>query len=115
MAQPMPLSLTVSCFSKIQIGFAFLVPAHPGSPGQWAVKRRECVHRHGVVRAVCANDRRGHQHVLDQTLPHQEVRGRPGRRLVQESIQFRPRTRRLLPRSVPLRHVHSSAINRTLT
>ena len=25
----MPLSLTVSCFSKIQIGFTFLVPAHP--------------------------------------------------------------------------------------
>ena len=39
MAQLMPLPLTVSCFSKIQIGFTFLVPAHPGSPGQWAVKR----------------------------------------------------------------------------
>ena len=30
----MPLPLTVSCFSKIQIGFTFLIPAHPGSPGQ---------------------------------------------------------------------------------
>ena len=39
MAQLMLLPLTVSCFSKIQIGFAFLVPAHPGSPGQRAVKR----------------------------------------------------------------------------
>ena len=38
----MPLPLTVSCFSKIQIGFTFLVPAHPGSPGKRAVKR-ECV------------------------------------------------------------------------
>jgi len=38
-AQWMPLPLTVSCFSKIQIGFTFLVPAHPGSPGQRAVKR----------------------------------------------------------------------------
>ena len=38
MAQ-MPLPLTISCFSKIQIGYAFLVPAHPGSPGQRAVKR----------------------------------------------------------------------------
>jgi len=28
------LSLTVSCFSKIQIGFTFLVPAHLGSPGK---------------------------------------------------------------------------------
>ena len=33
------LPLTVSCFSKIQIGFTFLVPAHPGSRGQRAVKR----------------------------------------------------------------------------
>jgi len=39
MAQLMPLPLTVSCFSKIQIGFTFLLPAYPGSPGQRAVKR----------------------------------------------------------------------------
>jgi len=39
MAQLMPLPLTVSCFSKIQIGFTFLVLAHPGSPGQRAIKR----------------------------------------------------------------------------
>ena len=39
MAQLMPLPLTVSCFSKIQIGFTFLVPVHPASPGQRAVKR----------------------------------------------------------------------------
>ena len=38
-AQLMPLPLTVTCFSKIQIGFTFLVPAHPGGHGQWAVKR----------------------------------------------------------------------------
>jgi len=38
-AQLMPLPLTISCFSKIQIGFTFLVLAHPGSPGQRAVKR----------------------------------------------------------------------------
>jgi len=36
MVQLMPLPLTVSCFSKIQIGFTFLVP---GSPGKRAVKR----------------------------------------------------------------------------
>jgi len=35
----MPLPLTVFCFSKIQIGFTFLVPAHLGSPGQRAIKR----------------------------------------------------------------------------
>ena len=34
-----PLPLTVCCYSKIQIGFTFLVPAHPGSPRQKAVKR----------------------------------------------------------------------------
>ena len=39
MAQMMPLQFTVSCFSKVQIGFTFLVPAYPGSPGQRAVKR----------------------------------------------------------------------------
>jgi len=38
MAQLMPLPLTVSCFSKIQIGFTFLEPAYPGSPRQRAVK-----------------------------------------------------------------------------
>jgi len=38
-AQLTPLPLTVSCFSKIQIGSTFLVPAHLGSPGQRAFKR----------------------------------------------------------------------------
>ena len=42
MAQLIPLPLTVSCCSKIQIGFTFLVPAHSGSPGQRDVKW-ECV------------------------------------------------------------------------
>ena len=39
MVQLMPLPLTVSCFSKIQIGFTFLVLAHLGSTGQRAVKQ----------------------------------------------------------------------------
>jgi len=38
MAQLMPVPLTVSCSSKIQIGFTFLVPAYPGCPGKEAVK-----------------------------------------------------------------------------
>jgi len=38
MAQLMPLPLTVSCSSKIQIGFTFLVPAYPGCRGKEAVK-----------------------------------------------------------------------------
>jgi len=36
-AQLMLLPLTASPFSKIQIGFTFLVPAHLSSPGQRAV------------------------------------------------------------------------------
>jgi len=38
MAQLMPLPLTVSCSSKIQVGFTFLVPAYPRCPGKEAVK-----------------------------------------------------------------------------
>jgi len=52
MAQLMPLPLTVSCFSKIQIGSTFLVPAHPGSPGQRAVKRCMCVHVLSALRTA---------------------------------------------------------------
>ena len=43
MAQQIPLPLTVSCFSKIQIGFTFLVPAHLGSPGTGPLNRCVCV------------------------------------------------------------------------
>jgi len=34
-AQLMPLPLTVTCFSKIQIGFIFLVPAHSVLTHSW--------------------------------------------------------------------------------
>ena len=53
MAQLMPLPLTVSCFSKIQIGIAFLLPAHTGSRGKRAVKR-VCVCVCVCVASVCA-------------------------------------------------------------
>ena len=43
MAQLMPLPLTVSCFSKIQIGFTFLVQAHLGSPGKGPLNGCVCV------------------------------------------------------------------------
>jgi len=50
MAQLTPLPLTVSCFNKIQIGFTFLVPADPGSPGKRAVKRVcVCVNMQGNI------------------------------------------------------------------
>jgi len=47
MAKLMPLPLTVSCFSKIQIGFTLLVPAHLCGPGKKAVGKVcvcVCVH-----------------------------------------------------------------------
>jgi len=54
MAPLMPLPLTVSCFSKIQTGFTFLVPAHLGSPGKMCVCVRACVRVCVCVRArVC--------------------------------------------------------------
>ena len=61
-AQLMPLPLTVSCSSKIQIGFAFLVPAHPGSPGQRAVKR-VCVCVRACVRVCVADSIVNLQHI----------------------------------------------------
>jgi len=47
MAQLMPLPLTVSCFSKIQIDFNFLVPTYAGCPGQNAESHKTvvCVRR----------------------------------------------------------------------
>jgi len=49
MAQLMPLPLTVSCFSKILIGFTFLVPAHPGSRGKGPLNGCVCVFKIRVV------------------------------------------------------------------
>ena len=54
-AQLMPLPLTVSCFSKIQIGFTFLVPAHLGSPGKRAVKRVCVCVCNRPIAGVCAH------------------------------------------------------------
>ena len=43
MAPLMPLPLTVSCSSKIQIGFTLLVAADLGTPGKRAVNVCVCV------------------------------------------------------------------------
>jgi len=43
MVQLIPLPLTVSCFSKIQIGSTFLVPAHPVVPDKGPLNGRVCV------------------------------------------------------------------------
>ena len=50
MAQLMPLLLTVSCFSIIQSGFSFLVPAHLDSPGKGPLNVCVCV---CVTRYIC--------------------------------------------------------------
>ena len=52
MAQLMPLPLAVSCFSKIQIGFTSLVPAHLVSPGKRAIKR-VCVCTYSLYYSGC--------------------------------------------------------------
>jgi len=51
-AQLMPVPLTVSCFSKIQIGFAFLVVVYPSSPGKGLLNGCVCVRVHVRV-CVC--------------------------------------------------------------
>ena len=43
MAQLMPLPLTVSCFSKIRIGFTFVVPAHRVVPDKGSLNGCVCV------------------------------------------------------------------------
>jgi len=44
MVQLMPLPLTVSCFSKIQIGFTFLVPAPWVFPEKGPLNESVCVY-----------------------------------------------------------------------
>ena len=81
-AQLMPLPPTVSYFSKIQIGSTFLVPAHPGSPGQRAVKRvcGLAMQSLSLVMNECSLSGRGQGHVsnfyiadLKKILPQQVV------------------------------------------
>jgi len=57
MAQLMPLPLTVSCFTKIQIGFTFLVPAHPGSPEKGPLNGCVC-----VCYSECFQSKSAHTH-----------------------------------------------------
>jgi len=48
MAQLMLLPLNVSCFSKVQTGFTFLVPAHLGSPGKGPLNGCVCGGRKSI-------------------------------------------------------------------
>ena len=60
-AQLMPLPFTVSCSSKIQIIFTFLVPAHLGSPGKRPVKW-VCVYRSVLI--LCYKSHIGNETVV---------------------------------------------------
>ena len=42
-SQLMSLPLTVFCFNKIQIGFTFLIPAHPGNPDKGPLNGCVCM------------------------------------------------------------------------
>ena len=73
MAQLMPLPLTLSCFSKIQIGFTFLVLAHPGSPEKGplngcvcACELRERLGIDDTALALQQNKLRWYGHVLQK-------------------------------------------------
>jgi len=57
MAQLMPLPLTASCFSQIQIGFTFLVPAHLGSPGKGPLNGCVCmsINLYTLLRLITAD------------------------------------------------------------
>ena len=115
MAQLMPLPLTVSWFSKIQTGFTFLVPVHPGSPGK-RVAKRVC-----VCVCVCIGQLVTHTHThhnllrslsvahsaecrSTHTLPNCRVTNRTARRHIFESAwpmtRF-PRHRVYLMRTKP--------------
>ena len=91
MAQLMPLPLTVSCFSKIQIGFCLSGTGSPGSPGQRAVKR-VCV----CVCVLSGRDGRG------------DVPAAAGCRAGHGDVArpARPRRQRRQPVSRPLRPRH---------
>jgi len=76
MAQLMPLPLTVSCFSKIQFGFAFLVPAHPGSPGKRAVKRVcMCVLSH-TVQITYYSESNNYAKIIQDNMKNEIVSGK---------------------------------------
>ena len=99
MAQLMPLLLTVSCFSKVQIGFTFLVPAHPGSPGKRAVKRVcVCAVQNSVATNKDANNlnvRLGFQSHRQQVRPSPLYRAVPARRAVSTAAQQRTKKSQL--------------------
>ena len=107
MAQRIPLPVTVSCLSKIPTGFAFLVPAHPGSPGQRAVKGVcVCVYYYcGTVVVACRRTAGSRQ--LFHTATQADARLYRGVRPI-----FPPlRRRKTVPQRVPVTDAHLHILN----
>ena len=82
MAKLMPLPLSVSCFSKIQVGSTFLVPAHPGKNGKgspYSITERRVPELIPVLGSQPAGDvchKPGyHYFPPDPQLPSQPLRG----------------------------------------
>ena len=70
MSQLMPLPLIVSCFSKIEIGFTFLVLAYLDSPGQRAIKRVcVCVCSHWSFAPAAVRELQFGSCVVNEALP----------------------------------------------
>jgi len=74
MAQLMSLPLTVSCFSKIQIGFTCLVLAYLGSPGKRAIKR-VCVCVCGISWTICKQSAHRCRQITMRALHHSVFTG----------------------------------------
>jgi len=88
----MPLPPTVSCSSKIQIGFTFLVPAHLGSPGQRAVKRMYvCIYR---------------TRKAETTVSSIMLAASSGKRLCNGTVSIRPSARLSVPSTASDSDVH---------
>jgi len=104
MARLIPLPLTVSCFSKIQIGFTFLVPAHPGSPGKGPLNGGVC---HPMSR-TCRERRRGAWSVARRAALAGSCRG-------SSKLAERPTASRRTPPAGAVSRPADSAVGRPLT
>jgi len=73
MSQLMPLPLTLSRFSRIQVGFTFLVPAYPGSPGKGPLNVYVCA---CACACVCVLVGETHEALLGEMAELRLVAGR---------------------------------------
>ena len=110
-AQLMPLPPTVSCFSKIKIGFTFLVPAHLGSPGQRAVKW-VCVCACLLLWALAGTD--GHRTISQTLLTHRKTETQQHRMLQSLKLQRPAWEQKLHPSPPTSNHLPSPSSFRSI-